>query len=320
MLTPDQLTWENSTCDWCGSNETELVFEGPDRLEHLPGQFRMVRCTKCGLYRQNPRLDWESLKFYYPDNYVSHPNLAKHETSVLKRLDIRYGPWKRLRAIEQFQAGGRLLEIGCGTGLFLEEAIRSGRWEVEGIEPTQRAAKYVQENLKIPIHVARFSDVDLPKQSFDVIAMWNVLEHLDHPIADLHHAYTILKDYGWLVFSIPNLESLEARIFGPYWVGWDLPRHLYLFPQNNLHEILKTIGFQWKDSRCISTSYAVLGHSLDFWSQSWAKRYPRLRSLLLKAYKTTIARLLLVPPLYITDRLKVSTILTIFAQKIPPQS
>lgn len=315
MNTTDNLEWEENSCDWCGSTETEFIFKGPDRLERLPGTFTMVRCTRCGLYRQNPRLIWTSLEKYYPEDYSSHPRLVKDIPNAWRRLDRRYGPWKRIRAIESFQKGGRLLEVGCGTGYFLEEALRSPHWDVSGIEPTTKAAEYAQQNLPANIYKGRFSDVDLPSEYFDVIAMWNVLEHLDHPIADLKYAYHLLKDSGWLVLAVPNLESLEAKIFNQFWVGWDLPRHLYIFPRDLLDEILVSIGFKVITRRCISTSYSVLGHSLDFWSQSWEMTHPKARNILLSAYYSIIGRVAMIFPLWFLDRLKTSTIVTVFAQK-----
>jgi len=313
------LTWEDCACDWCGSTQSEPVFSGPDRLEGLPGIFHMAHCPQCGVYRQNPRLVWESLQDYNPEDYASHPRLVQDEPTWLRRLDKRYGPWKRLRAVERFQPGGSLLEVGCGTGLFLEEALRSGRWQVTGIEPGSRAAEYARQRLGVDIHHGRFSDIQLPEASFDVVVLWNVVEHLDQPVGDLKYAHRLLKDGGWLVFSVPNLESLERRVFKDYWVGWDLPRHLYLFSQPTLKEILEKIGFRLIARRCISTSYSVLGHSLDFWSQTWAERHPNLRGALLGAYRSLPGRLLMVPPLWLLDRLNLSTILTLFAQKKPSQ-
>lgn len=318
MTAGETIVWEQCACDWCGTQESEPVFEGPDRLEGLPGTFSMARCPQCGTYRQNPRPVWESLQHYYPEDYKSHPRLVQDEPTRLQRLDKRYGPWKRLRAVDRCQPGGSLLEVGCGTGLFLEEALKSGRWQVTGIEPGERAAAYVRDRLGVSVHTGRFSEIDLPEDSYDAIVMWNVVEHLDSPVADLRYAHRLLKDGGWLIFSIPNLESFERRVFGPTWVGWDLPRHLYLFPQDALDGILDSIGFTVTDRRCISTSYSVLGHSLDFWSQTWAERQPAIRRIILGSYHSLIGRLLMVPPLWLLDRLNLSTILTIFAQKTAP--
>jgi SAM-dependent methyltransferase len=190
---------------------------------------------------------------------------------------------------------------------------------VTGIEPGGRAAEYARQRLGVEVHHGRFSEIQLPEASFDVVVLWNVVEHLDQPVGDLKYAQRLLKDGGWLVFSVPNLESLERGVFKDYWVGWDLPRHLYLFSQPTLKEILEATGFQLVAKRCISTSYSVLGHSLDFWSQTWAERHPTLRRALLGTYRSLPGRVLMVPPLWLLDRLNLSTILTLFAQKKPSQ-
>jgi 2-polyprenyl-3-methyl-5-hydroxy-6-metoxy-1,4-benzoquinol methylase len=319
MTTPamdeQSLSWEESACDRCGSMETEPVFEGPDRLEHLPGTFQVVRCRQCGLYRQNPRLAWDSLQHYYPSDYASHGNLVQDQAGKWRPYLVRYGPWKRLRAVEKYQNGGKLLEVGCGTGLFLEEAVRSGRWEVTGIEPTERVAQYAAEKLGVPILQSTFEDTSLPESEFDVIALWNVLEHLSQPVACLKTAHRLLKANGWLVFSIPNVDGLEARLFGTSWIGWDLPRHLFIFPLETVGDILAEVGFDYVGSKCISGSYALLGESLEFWSQGWQDRHPITRKLMLKIYYSALGRIALIPPLWLADRLKQSTLITIFAQK-----
>ena len=314
MITP---RWEETTCDWCGTNESELLFEGPDRLMHLPGLFRMVRCRRCGLMRQTPRLAWESLKDYYPEDYVSHIPLIREEPSLLRRIDRRYGMWKQVRAVEEFQRGGRLLDVGCGTGIFLEEILRNGRWQVVGIEPTERAATYARSALQVEIHQGLFSEVALPDNSFDVITLWHVLEHLDHPIADLRHAHQLLKENGWLIFAIPNIDGLEAHIFGSYWVGWDLPRHLYQFPHSTLRTILTTLGFDWVATRRISMTHALLGNSLEFWTQSWNPRYHASARWLLQLYRSFPVRVGLGLPLWVVDRMNLSSVVTIFARKVP---
>ena len=311
------LEWVPVACDWCGTPGGDLAFEGPDRLMGLEGQFRLVRCPQCGLLRQNPRLAWESLKAYYGEGYDSYAPLNRELPHAWLRLDKRYGFWKHLRAVERHQRGGRLLDVGCGTGLFLEEALRSGRWQVEGVEPTEAAGAYAQRALQVPIHLGRFGEADLPAASFDAITLWNVLEHVEFPVADLRRAHQLLKPGGVLVFSIPHYESLGRRVFGPHWVGWDLPRHLYVFPLPILGDMLSQLGFELVETRCLSTSYDLLGHSLDFWSQTWPPARAGLRRLMLWLYHTLVVRALLVPPLWALDRLRQADTLTVFARALP---
>ncbi len=308
------LEWENTTCNWCGSTDAVLLFEGPDRMLRMPGHFRLVRCRCCGLIRQNPRLVWESLKNYYTEDFGSYRSAL--EVSLFHDMARRYGIWKLLRAIERFQRGGKLLDVGCGTGFFLAQAQRTGQWEVMGIEPVETAAAYARRIVRAPILVGRFSDVELPRSSFDVITMWHVLEHLAEPIVDLSRAHALLRPGGWLVLAIPNLESLAARVFGPYWIGWELPRHLYLFPRKTLRTILTSLGFSVADERCLNLSYAALGHSLEFWLQDGLAQHPLLAQAFLRLYYSWLGRIGLLLPLWVLDRLNLSSIITVFAQKV----
>ena len=309
-----QSDWEEVGCTWCGSNQYETCFEGPDRLERLPGTFRLVRCTQCGLYRQNPRLIWDLLQHYYPEDYKAYTYRVEKTRSWRQRI-ANYGNYKRYRAIRRHIKGGRILEIGCGTGGFIQELIRSGDWVILGIEPNPKAAEYAQKMTRATIYSSKFCDVELEPGSFDAIVLWTVLEHLDQPIEDLRYIHRLLKKNGWLFFSIPNVDSLNLKIFKKYWSGWDLPRHLHIFPRNTLYEILNQLGFSVVDARCISTSYQALGHNLDFWSQEWEGVYPGLKRFSKAVYFSWVTRIALLIPLAILDRLKLTDTITYFVQK-----
>lgn len=311
----DPLHWEETTCTWCGATAYDVLFEGPDRLHGLPGTFQFVRCQQCGVLRQNPRLTWASLSQYYPEDYVSYHYDAEEDRSPLQAWIKNRGNRKRRRAIERFQPGGRLLEVGCGTGAFLREMARSGHWDVVGVEPNERAASYARQTVECTVLQSTFADADLEEASFEAIVLWCVVEHLAHPIEDLRRAYTLLKPSGWLVFSVPNYESFGARIFGKFWSGWDLPRHLYVFPRTIMNDILVSTGFHNISAHCISTSYQALGHSLDFWFQNWADQYPKLERALRQVYYSWIMRLGLFIPLAVLERFNLTTNITYFAQK-----
>jgi 2-polyprenyl-3-methyl-5-hydroxy-6-metoxy-1,4-benzoquinol methylase len=308
------LVWEEVECAWCGSTLYDICFEGPDRLERLPGKFRLVRCSQCGLYRQNPRLVWSSLQKYYPEEYKAYA-YRDEKTRSWRQYIENYGNNKRCKAIHRYINGGSILEVGCGTGGFIQELIRSGNWVVSGIEPNQKAAEFTQKKTDATIYPCRFSDVEFEPGSFDAIVLWTVLEHLDQPIKDLQYAYRLLRKNGWLFFSIPNVESLNLKIFKKYWSGWDIPRHLHIFPRSTLHEILHQIGFSIVDERCISTSYQALGHNLEFWSQEWEGKYPRLKKICKAVYYSWLTRMILLMPLAILDRLNLTDTITYFVQK-----
>jgi len=309
------LGWEECPCDWCGDCESESIFDGPDRLEGLPGTFRVVRCKNCGIYRQNPRLKWSSLQNYYKDDYIAYDYTRAADLNRWNRWVKNYGNVKRRKFIERFVPGGHLLEVGCGTGAFLKVMQNSGRWEVVGIEPSTEASDFAREYTQALILNQRLSEAVLEPESFDAAVLWNVIEHLEQPVTDLKYLSTLLKKDGWLFFSVPNLNSLDARLFGHTWAGWDLPRHLYVIPLKTYDQILESIGFKTIEIRCLSTSYASFGHSLSFWSQTWEARYPQLSRWLHRIYYSWVNRILLLAPLAIQDRLNLSSIITICAQK-----
>lgn len=316
MINETVLYWIDNKCDWCNSNETETIVECQDFLQDLPGLFRVVRCKNCGIYRQNPQLDWSSLQHYYPNEYIAHSSLVSEEVSKYKRVVKRYGNWKKYRLINHYKSnGGNLLDIGCGTGLFLEEVLRSKKWNVYGVEPSVSAASYAKTKLGVTVYNDKFSNVMLPRDYFDVITMWNVLEHLDHPIDALKRIELLLKPKGLLIISIPNPNSLARHVFGKYWVGWDQPRHLYIFPLDKLRLILAHLNFTILAEKCISTSYATLGLSLNFWSKNWNSKISFWRTLLNVIYNSTMSKLLLLLPLKVLDMLRLSSIITIVAQK-----
>lgn len=311
---PPQVQPEFVPCDHCGSTEERVLFEGPDRLHRLPGIFRLVQCLQCGWIRQNPRPTIETIGYYYPSCYVNFVPAIEDEPKPWRRWDRRYGILKRRWAVERLQPRGRLLDVGCATGIFLHEMQQAG-WDVVGVEPNPEAADYAQKRFGLSVHVGLLRQVGLPGSSFDVITLWDVLEHLHTPWADLIEMHRLLRNKGLLVVRIPNLESPAARWFGPLWVGWDLPRHLYLFPRRALVAALSEIGFAVEGIRCISTSYSAFTLSLRFYLED---RYPPPKQWpqwILQCLGTMPIRLAVGPLFWIINQARLSSLITIFARK-----
>ena len=169
MSSVPPVEFESVPCDFCGNNESAKLFSGPDRLLYLPGEFTVVRCSQCGLIRQNPRPTSQTIGFYYPANYEPYTIAIDDEPSTWHRWDRRYGMSKRLRAIERYKRGGRLLDVGCASGNFLHEMDRTGRWQVEGVEPNLEVADYARQRFGLKVYASRLTELDLPSASFDVI-------------------------------------------------------------------------------------------------------------------------------------------------------
>lgn len=303
-------------CEACGNTSYTHIFSGPDRLMGYPGQFTFVRCTACGLCYQWPRLSWNELGPYYEGDYSAYDKLIKEYTSPLHAMIKRVGVLKQRTFVERFKKDGNLLDIGCGTGLFLEEMQRSGRWNLTGLEPTHQAAQYMHTQLGIPVIEEIFDNATLPPASQDVVTLWHVLEHVYSPRYTLRKIHDILKPGGYLFFAVPNYESVSRAIFGRYWVGWDVPRHLFIFPRPVIQQMVQEAGFRIVADKCFLISYHLLGHSLAFWTQDWPRPLQELASMMLKTYYSPIGRVGMLPLQTLVERMNMASVTTWVVQKI----
>jgi len=260
------LTFETVPCDLCGSDRQEKIISGHDQLTGLPGSFQFVRCLDCGLIRQNPRLTPSALDPYYPESYPSFAQAIASRRSTIRRIDYRYGQLKRVWIVKRFCHLGRLLDVGCGTGDFLFEVAKISGWQTLGIEPDRYACSYARRVLGIDVICGTLGEASLASDAFDVVTMWNTLEHVYDPTHNLQQAYRVLRPGGFLVFSVPVMHSLLQRWFGLYWVEWDLPRHMYIFAQQTAEGFLQKTGFSLKAVRSLFSEYRVFRMSLESWA------------------------------------------------------
>lgn len=299
-------------CYFVGAN---LVFTGPDRLMRLPGTFHVVRCPQCGTFYQWPRLPWEQLQLYYEGDYDSYVTALADEPSMWRRVVRRRYTLKMRRFVEQFQTSGALLDIGCGTGIFLEEMQKSGKWSLFGVEPTASAAHYVRKRFGVPVFNVQVESLDLPENSFDVITMWNVLEHLEDPRLVTQKMYCALKPDGFAIIAVPNYESISRLIFGKYWCGWDLPRHLFVFPRATLLELFARAGFTARATKCFIGSHAILGHSLAFVQQDLQGFRRGMLAALRHVFHSPVGRVLFYPLQRVVEQAGLSSITVWVFQK-----
>lgn len=305
---------ETISCNLCGANDSELVLEGKDRLYGIEGMFPLVRCRHCGLIYLNPRPGLDEMARYYPSDYIAYYRAIEDEPSFLRRLDRRYGLHKRCREVIRRAGGpGRLLDVGCATGVFLD-GMRLRGWTVTGVEINAKAAQYARERLGLEVFVGELEEAGYPDASFDVITLWDVLEHVRDPRWTLEEIGRILRPEGLLVLSLPNPDCLEARFFGPYWAGWDVPRHLYIFSLPVLERLLAETGFQIQEVSSFTGRYHVLVLSTQLWlAEHLASQ--RLRQLVLAVMRSWPARVLALPWYALADRWNQSSIMTVFAHR-----
>jgi 2-polyprenyl-3-methyl-5-hydroxy-6-metoxy-1,4-benzoquinol methylase len=246
------ITWEETACLLCGRDEGELLAEAADPIpEAGPGlRFAVVRCRHCGLAYTNPRPTPDTITRFYPRDYGPHRPPPRGTTSrspsaFWSRLFGRPCPERR-GALPRAGAR-RLLDFGCGSGSYLKRMAALG-WRVTGLDRAERVVGVARDEGCDAI-AGSLPHPDLAPASFDVITMWQSLEHVHNPLAILREALRVLVPGGTAVVAVPNFESFSSRLFGEHWFGLDLPRHLTHFTRDTLREMFQAAGFRVKSIR-----------------------------------------------------------------------
>ena len=199
---------------------------------------RIVRCRECGLCYANPRPVADLLHLWYR---LATGIPCLQEPSRKMRSTASY--LKRLRSLAP---GNRLLDVGCYTGFFLKAAHESG-WDVQGVEPSDWASRYVREILHLPVVTTTLEEVSFKEESFDAITLFQVLEHVLDPREFLTRLQRLLVRGGVLALSVPDIHTPFARVLKEK--SWLLrPCHLYYFSPKTLSAYLDQTGFEpiWK--------------------------------------------------------------------------
>jgi ubiquinone/menaquinone biosynthesis C-methylase UbiE len=167
----------------------------------------------------------------------------------MKSVDAAIIRGSRLRATEsqvelvkKYNDGAHLLDIGCGEGFFLFNASKYG-YATKGVEVSQDAAAYARNEFGLDVEEKPFEELRFPENHFDVVTLWQVLEHMLYPLMVLKEVHRILKPGGMLVVTTPDIEKAPARILGKRW--WCITRlHINQFTTKTLTNILKNAGFK----------------------------------------------------------------------------
>jgi len=219
-----------------------------DRFDSIPGQeYRLVKCKRCGLVYLNPRpAEPASKKFYAHPEYA--PFISTREPgTVTERLYVklrRYNNrWKRKQIEKVVPQKGKILDVGCGTGEFLAEMHQAG-WEARGVEPDAAAVAHAIEQFKLRVYVGSLTAVPNVPESYDVVSMWHVLEHLYAPHQAIQRVRDLLKKNGVLVIAVPNVESLDRKLYSRNWIAFDAPRHVQHFSLKSLRMLCEMHKFE----------------------------------------------------------------------------
>jgi SAM-dependent methyltransferase len=225
----------------------------------------------------------------------------KKELSFLRRMSVNYGLHKRCRLVLAYRARGRLLDVGCGSGQFLDAMRRQPGWSVVGVDTSPTAVSTAREMLGLEVYLSDLNNAPLSPASFDVVTMWDVLEHLHDPVGALSKIKTLLKPDGVLLVRTPSLDSWDAALFGRCWAGLDPPRHLVVFSRYTLYYTLQQGGFKVIGQHPGGGGYAVLLLSLRI-ALGIKPQSPGVRQLLQRMLEHPIANACLALPLWLLER------------------
>jgi 2-polyprenyl-3-methyl-5-hydroxy-6-metoxy-1,4-benzoquinol methylase len=196
----------------------------------------IVQCRQCGLVYTSPRLDEHDIVHTY--EAVEDPLYLEEREGRVLTFQHHLNPMERIVGPPD---GRPLLDVGCYTGVFVEIAARHG-WDAWGLEPSRWAVEQAQAR---GLHVVQgtLDTAELPQAHFDVVTMWDVIEHLPDPRAALERVHGLLKPEGLVVVHTIDIESLFARVMGARW-PWLMEMHLYYFSRRTLRVMLEKCGFQ----------------------------------------------------------------------------
>ena len=237
---------EYTLCPLCGSDESREELRSRDFL-YSREEFTVTSCRKCGLKYTNPRIAEAHIARYYFPGYASCTSeVAPRKTrKFIARIGKRFGDINGEALAELRSVRARsVLEIGPGSGVMLRDLKTQG-FDVVGIETDSDRVRAIREN-EIPCYQGSLEDVmgSLKPRSFDAAVLCHVFEHLYRPRETLDNIRSLLREGGIIYLVLPDSGSIEARLFGKYWRGLDLPRHIVHYDSRKMETLLTGSGFE----------------------------------------------------------------------------
>jgi SAM-dependent methyltransferase len=234
-------------CPVCAGHDLGVYLEGQDRTmtprmigssrtDVNPG--RILRCRQCRFgFREVPSSESELVELYRHMDSQLYNAEGKGRSTTSKAY---------LHMVQNYvRRKGRLLDVGCASGLFLRHAMDAG-WDVVGVEPAEGLCRTARELLgpQAEIHGSTLQATHFNPASFDAITLWDVLEHVPDPVSFLERCASVLKPGGYLFAKVPDLDSLQSRLLGSRWPLL-LPEHLSYFNVGSLRLCGDRAGIRW---------------------------------------------------------------------------
>ena len=183
--------------------------------------------------------------FYKSEAYISHTDSKKSFSDKLYQLVKTFTLKNKLKLVNSFNTKEKsILDVGCGTGEFLLTCKKNG-WNISGVEPSKNAKKLANAKLFKSDTSKIVENIEvLSNQQFDVITLWHVLEHVPNATEYISKLKMLLKPSGVLIVAVPNFKSFDALYYKKYWAAFDVPRHLWHFSKEAIHQLFSIYNFK----------------------------------------------------------------------------
>ncbi|MFW5831008.1 MAG: class I SAM-dependent methyltransferase [Prolixibacteraceae bacterium] len=207
-------------------------------------KFSIKKCDSCG-FRITENIEDEANigRYYQSEDYISHSNTSKGIVNTVYHRVRNYmlGQKRKLAENAAAMQPGSILDVGTGTGFFLNEMKQNG-WQVTGTEKSPDAREFARNEFNLDI-LETEELFQLKENSFDVITLWHVLEHIHRLRENIQTFYRLLKKDGKLIIAVPNHDSYDAGFYKEFWAAYDVPRHIWHFAPKQMKMFGEKYGF-----------------------------------------------------------------------------
>jgi SAM-dependent methyltransferase len=254
----------NRPCPVCDSTQVSEAFRASDYV--TSDEFRILQCERCTVAFTHPIP--ADLGRYYPTTYRDYKPVVLSILSAFYRVKARQ--WSYL-----FPQPGEALEVGCGPGI-MSNVLQQLGWKVTGLERTEEAAEVGRRLFGLNVLAAEVEDLPAIRQ-YDLIILFQVLEHMADPVAIVSECERRLKPGGKIIISVPNFNSWQSHFGKAAWLHLDVPRHLFHFSATSLDVLLKRAGLAG-----VSADYVSVEHDPYGWVQTILNKFVRPHNALLR--------------------------------------
>ena len=232
------------------------------RPSHRNQVLPVHRCQDCGAVFLSPQPDADSIRLIYDDHYHEHWDDAVGDMKCQT-----FGAY--LDVLPSGHVAGRLLDVGCATGFFLELAETLG-WSASGVELSHAAADKARQRFGDRVVHGTLESAQFDDNSFDLVTLFDVIEHIPSPVPFVTEITRVLKPGGRALIVTPDISSFSARVMGRTWLHYK-PEHLFYYSADTLSRLLQAAGLETQlvkaSGKCLSFDYLV-HHFLRF--HHWA--------------------------------------------------